>query len=481
VKRAFLIVILGGVLWPASGQLSLAQYPSQGPPGYDPRMQQQPYQAYDPRMQQPGYPSMPPGYDPRMQQPGFPSMQPGYDPRMQQPGFPGMPPGYDPRMQQPGFPGMPPAYDPRMQQPGYPGMPPGYDPRMQGAPGMYNPQTWNRYSGVAPGQPWTNDPGPALQPPTSTQSLPGTQGPAGNQPGSGGRIEMPSTMSGPALTPLSPIVPAPLGPTTGEPPSVGPELPVAPLTVRPGPALIETGPDSQVMPPHPPASPPVNTGPFTPSYTPPAPTWRDGSGGGSGVLPWLGNVLHPLWAHGNSPTSDIAPGECYPMGWTFQVLGGYYTNAGQLSYSYAPITFRVGKILNCGIEEGGLRGFLEPILEVKGGPSFSIGHGFVGGSALLRYNFVQPQCRIVPYIQAGVGLQYNDAYVDNSQNALGQGLEYTAQGQIGLRYFVTHNLSLDVEAGYEYITNLGQSARNGGINGVGGSVGLTYYFPCGRR
>ena len=86
----------------------------------------------------------------------------------------------------------------------------------------------------------------------------------------------------------------------------------------------------------------------------------------------------------------------------------------------------------------------------------------------------------MPYVQLGLGLQYNDAYQEPTQNALGQALEYTLQAQAGLRYFVTHNMSVDVEAGYEAISNLGQSP-DGGITALGASLGVTYYFPCGRH
>ena len=209
----------------------------------------------------------------------------------------------------------------------------------------------------------------------------------------------------------------------------------------------------------------------------------NGNCGKKSMLPWLFGYHgpHEPETYEGHPYVPEPP-DCYPKdSWTVQFLLGYYSNVSSQSYAYVPITLRLGKILNCGIEEGCLRGYLEPILELKGAPTFDIGNGFVGVSALLRYNFVQPHCRLVPYVQLGLGLQYNDAYLDTTQTALGAALEYTAQAQIGVRYFVSHNLSIDMEAGYEVFSNLGQSSRNAGINAVGASVGLTYYLPCGKR
>jgi hypothetical protein len=206
----------------------------------------------------------------------------------------------------------------------------------------------------------------------------------------------------------------------------------------------------------------------------------NGNGSSKSIFPWLNRICEPdaIYGHPYMPAAE----DCYPKGaYTFQIMGGYYTNLGSTNYSYAVGSFRIGKILDFGIEEGFLRGYFEPIVEINAAPTFGIGSAFVGATSILRYNFVQPEWRFVPYAQIGFGLQYNNAYQTSTQNALGQALEYTGQAQVGVHYFLTHSVSLDVEAGYEMISNLGQSSRNGGINAIGGSIGLTYYFPCGLR
>ena len=41
---------------------------------------------------------------------------------------------------------------------------------------------------------------------------------------------------------------------------------------------------------------------------------------------------------------------------------------------------------------------------------------------------------------------------------------------------ITDNLSLDVEGGFQHISNAGLSTHNGGINCLGAAIGLTYFF-----
>jgi lipid A 3-O-deacylase len=128
-----------------------------------------------------------------------------------------------------------------------------------------------------------------------------------------------------------------------------------------------------------------------------------------------------------------------------------------------------------------LRGNFEAIL----GVSYSIvyegpGSYVAGLTALLRYNFVQPGSRLIPYFQAGSGIAYTDAYRDNSQDAIGQSIEFTPQASVGFRYLIRENWSLDAEGMYHHISNGGMAQRNAGINAFGGFLGLTYFFD-GRR
>nr|CBX31822.1 hypothetical protein N47_N26470 [uncultured Desulfobacterium sp.] len=54
-----------------------------------------------------------------------------------------------------------------------------------------------------------------------------------------------------------------------------------------------------------------------------------------------------------------------------------------------------------------------------------------GVTCLFRYNLPYGTKNFFPYIQAGAGIVYNDAYKDHSQDLIGQATEYTPQISVG--------------------------------------------------
>ena len=72
-----------------------------------------------------------------------------------------------------------------------------------------------------------------------------------------------------------------------------------------------------------------------------------------------------------------------------------------------------------------------------------------------------------------------DAYHDPNQRAIGQAVEFYLHAEVGLKCMIAPNLSLDIEGGLQHISNAGLASRNYGVNALGGSIGLTYYFPWG--
>jgi opacity protein-like surface antigen len=128
-----------------------------------------------------------------------------------------------------------------------------------------------------------------------------------------------------------------------------------------------------------------------------------------------------------------------------------------------------------------LSGSFQALVEFSTAPvTDGFGDIVLGPTALLRYNWVRPGCRLVPYLQAGAGFVYNDAYENHYQHAIGEAMEFALKAAAGFHYFINDNLSLDVEGGYIHISNADLASRNLGINAVGGSIGMTIYLPCGR-
>jgi lipid A 3-O-deacylase len=124
------------------------------------------------------------------------------------------------------------------------------------------------------------------------------------------------------------------------------------------------------------------------------------------------------------------------------------------------------------------RGNFELLFELTNAVIFKGSGNYLRGFTLLaRYNLLLSNPKWVPYFQIGAGVIVNDAYKDISQSEIGQSVEFTPQGSIGLRYFIGRKWTLDGEAMYHHISDAGLSVgRNGGINAVGGFFGVTYFF-----
>jgi len=162
--------------------------------------------------------------------------------------------------------------------------------------------------------------------------------------------------------------------------------------------------------------------------------------------------------------------------WNLQILGGYFADIGDANYNWAQTSIRVGHVWNCECVPGAFEG----LIDVNGASTAdsSFGNHFFGGGLIARYNLVTLGSRVVPYVQGGIGFQYNDAFEDPVQQHLGSRIAFTAQADVGFRLFLTKRLSLDLEGGYRFISGLSMSDRDEGINALGGMAGLTYFFPC---
>lgn len=165
--------------------------------------------------------------------------------------------------------------------------------------------------------------------------------------------------------------------------------------------------------------------------------------------------------------------------WDVQILGGVFGDIGDANYNWAQTSVRLGRVWN-GECFSFLPGAFEGLIDVNGASTVdsSFGNYFFGGGLIGRYNLVTLGSRVVPYVQTGIGFQYNDAYRDPNQPYLGSRIALTGQADVGFRLFLTKRLSLDLEGGYRFISGLSMSERDEGLNALGGMAGLTYFFPC---
>jgi lipid A 3-O-deacylase len=164
-----------------------------------------------------------------------------------------------------------------------------------------------------------------------------------------------------------------------------------------------------------------------------------------------------------------------------QSQSGVYFSVGggnRPTLNYSSTAYRLGVMLNTPSGDGFLRGNCELMLQIFAGSVFddNPGNYLVGGTIILRYNFVQPDSKWVPYVQIGAGGAYNDIYKDQSQRLIGQNWEFDLEAALGIRYFFNDRWSAALEGGYRHISNADTNERNVGLNSIGATVGLGLHF-----
>jgi hypothetical protein len=168
----------------------------------------------------------------------------------------------------------------------------------------------------------------------------------------------------------------------------------------------------------------------------------------------------------------------------FELSAGHFWSVGTKGTIRRPDTewlmgsARVGWMLNDASGSGIFRGNWEFLVGAFGdyfydGP----GNYFVGADLNLRYNFVQPNATVVPFIQIGAGGAYGD-WADEApeQGLVGTDWNWELQAAIGVRWMLSERLALTTYAQWQHFSNAGSSANNRGLNGVGAMAGLSWFF-----
>jgi hypothetical protein len=163
----------------------------------------------------------------------------------------------------------------------------------------------------------------------------------------------------------------------------------------------------------------------------------------------------------------------------FQALEGQNWERAPLYYTLVPLTLA----LRWHLDDIGGPWFLRGNTDVIFGGNYTIiPRGPESYYAAImtgaRYNFVQPNWRVAPYLEVRVGCGFTDSKgPDGVLYAQGQDFTFTFSMGGGLRY--NFNPHYSVSAGYSYmhISNLYMSkAYNYGINVIGPTVGVNIAF-----
>jgi lipid A 3-O-deacylase len=123
-----------------------------------------------------------------------------------------------------------------------------------------------------------------------------------------------------------------------------------------------------------------------------------------------------------------------------------------------------------------LRGYNQFYVSAIAEPIFrGIENRYFGINLGMRYNFVRPGSRFVPYFSGGLGLGWIDS---QSQVFGGQGQDFTFNilSAAGISYLVDDHWKISVGALYQHLSNGGQTDPNPSLNLFGPQVGLSCSF-----
>lgn len=166
----------------------------------------------------------------------------------------------------------------------------------------------------------------------------------------------------------------------------------------------------------------------------------------------------------------------------FQELTGafYFFDRGGndgATLDYAVESLRLGVMLSDPHSTGFFAGNSEFLAEVFGGPIFQgAGNVAAGATIFIRYNFIQPHSRVIPYFQIGGGGVYTDVSEKGSHGLISLPVEFNLQGGGGIRFMLNRDWSLLLEGGYRHISNASIKLPNGGVDSFGGALGVGFFF-----
>jgi len=110
--------------------------------------------------------------------------------------------------------------------------------------------------------------------------------------------------------------------------------------------------------------------------------------------------------------------------------------------------------------------------ELWGGIQFDPSNEWVIGlTPHLRYNFATGT-PLVPYVDLGAGVSATSI----REPDLGQTFEFNLQAAGGVHWFISANLSLDLEARFLHLSDAGSTVPNLGANTVSGLLGISWFF-----
>ena len=101
----------------------------------------------------------------------------------------------------------------------------------------------------------------------------------------------------------------------------------------------------------------------------------------------------------------------------------------------------------------------------------SEGYWTIGLAPHLRYNFAT-ETRWIPYVDLGMGIALTEIRAPD----LGSSFQFNEQVAAGVNYFFADDVAVNFEIHFLHISSAGTSKPNQGVNTVGPSIGVNWFF-----
>ena len=170
--------------------------------------------------------------------------------------------------------------------------------------------------------------------------------------------------------------------------------------------------------------------------------------------------------------------EFNPQRFEFAIESGYLFGAINPPASYEIGAEFLTARIRWGVikSDSWLRGYNQFYLSAIAEPIFrGIENHYFGFNLGMRYNFVRPGSRLIPYISGGVGAGWIDSHPE-IPGGQGQDFTFNILSAAGISYSVNNHWKINVGALYQHLSNGGQTDPNPSLNLFGPQVGVNYSF-----
>jgi lipid A 3-O-deacylase len=168
----------------------------------------------------------------------------------------------------------------------------------------------------------------------------------------------------------------------------------------------------------------------------------------------------------DAPRFEIATESAYLLG----IIGN--PNSYEIGAQFVTARVRWGAVHS----DGWLRGFNQVYVLAMAEPIFRGPENYYYGISVgLRYNFVRPGARLIPYVSGGVGAGFIDSHA-NVSGAQGEDFTFNILTAAGVYYKMNDHWKLNIGVLYQHLSNAQLTDPNPSLNLLGPQLGVTCSF-----